>query len=292
MAKKASSIEEKVEDWCKRQLAGTKYYTKTESINHEIEVALRKAPSKTGGGGGNYPDIKCLLQATDCDIPVMIEVKGTKGDLIKLNDESHIPDNSTKKGEPNFTNITKYAVNGAVHYANAILRHSSYKEVIAIGVNGYMDATNIVIYEVSVWYLSRQNLFYPKELADYTDLSFLHPKYQHLLLERIANIDLTEAEIERLKSDLEDDIERKLKDLNQKMQDELQIVVNQRVQLVTGLIMAGLGVKNDDGSIRVHPLHEYELRGDTDTENNDGTVIMQKIKSYLRYKNLPLEKST
>ena len=36
-----------------------------------------------------------------------------------------------------------------------------------------------------------------------------------------------QQEIEQQKSKLEDDIERKLKDLNQKMEDELQIVVNQ-----------------------------------------------------------------
>lgn len=289
MAKKISSIEESVEQWAKEQLKEIRIYPKTDFINPQIEKALKTEPSKKGGKGANYPDIKCLLQTDDGDIPVMIEVKGTKGDLVKLDANSQIPDNLTKKGEPS-TNIAKYAVNGAVHYANAILRHTSYKEVIAIGINGYINAANETIYEISVWYLSRQNLFYPKEVASYTDLSFLQPKHQHLLLERIANIDLTEEEIERLKSNLEDDIERKLKDLNQKMQDELQIVVNQRVQLVTGLIMAGLGVKNDDGTIKVHPLQEDELRGNTDTENNDGSVIMWKIKSYLRYKNLPSEK--
>ena len=40
----SKSIEEKVEDWCKKQL--DKYYTKTESINEEIEKALQLAPSK------------------------------------------------------------------------------------------------------------------------------------------------------------------------------------------------------------------------------------------------------
>ena len=264
MAKKISSIEESVEQWAKEQLKEIRIYSKTDFINPQIVKALKTEPSKKGGKGANYPDIKCLLQTDDGDIPVMIEVKGTKGDLVKLDADSQIPDNLTKKGEPS-TNIAKYAVNGAVHYANAILRHTSYKEVIAIGINGYINAANETIYEISVWYLSRQNLFYPKEVANYTDLSFLQPKHQHLLLERIANIDLTEEEIERLKSNLEDDIERKLKDLNQKMQDELQIVVNQRVQLVTGLIMAGLGVKNDDGTIKVHPLQEDELRGNTDT---------------------------
>lgn len=54
---KKHSIEERVEDWCKQQFKGQKYYTKTESINSEIEEALRKAPSKKGGTGTNFPDI-------------------------------------------------------------------------------------------------------------------------------------------------------------------------------------------------------------------------------------------
>ena len=287
--KRKSSIEETIEQWSKEQLKDIKLYPKTDFINPQIEKALKTEPSKKGGKGGNYPDIKCLLTTANGDIPVMIEVKGEKDALIKLNEESKVPDNLTKKGEPNFTNIAKYAINGAVHYANAILRHTTYKEVLAIGVNGYKDATDDTIYEVDVWYLSRQNLFIPKEVARYSDLSFLQPRHQHTLLERIANIGLTDEEIEQQKSKLEDDIERKLKDLNQKMEDELQIVVNQRVQLVTGLIMAGLGVK-EDSAYKVMPLQEEDLRGDTDEENNDGAIIMRKIRSYLKHKKLPSEK--
>lgn len=37
--KNVRSIEEQVEDWCKAQLRSIKYYTKTESINSEIEEA-------------------------------------------------------------------------------------------------------------------------------------------------------------------------------------------------------------------------------------------------------------
>lgn len=287
--KRKSSIEETVELWAKEQLKDIKFYPKTDFINPQIEKALKTEPSKKGGNGANYPDIKCLLTTADGDIPVMIEVKGTKDALIKLNTESNIPDNITKKGEPNYTNITNYAVNGAVHYANAILRHTTYKEVLAIGVNGFEDATGEIIYEVGVWYLSRQNLFIPKEVTRYSDLSFLQPKHQQTLLRRIANIGLTDEEIEQQKSKLEDDIERKLKYLNQKMEDELQIVVNQRVQLVTGLIMAGLGVK-EDNTYKVMPLQEEDLRGDTDEENNDGAIIMRKIRSYLKHKKLPSEK--
>ena len=289
MAKKTSSIEESVEQWAKEQLKGIKLYPKTDFVNPQIEKDLKSSPSKSGKEGGNYPDIKCLLSTPNGEIPVMIEVKGTKDALIKRDNDSELPDNLTKKGEPNYTNIAKYAVNGAVHYANAILRNTTYKEVIAIGVNGYEETVSGTVYEVSVWYISRQNLFIPKEVALYSDLSFLLPKHQKNLLDKIANIGLSDEEIEQQKSKLEDDIERKLKDLNQKMQDELQIVVNQRVQLVTGLIMAGLGVKEGD-NYKVLPLQEEDLHGDTDEDNNDGAVIMRKIKSYLKNKNLPTEK--
>lgn len=289
MAKKTSSIEESVEQWAKEQLKGIKLYPKTNFINPQIEKALKSEPSKSGGKGANYPDIKCILSTPNGEIPVMIEVKGTKDALIKRDNDSELPDNLTKKGEPNYTNIAKYAVNGAVHYANAILRNTTYKEVIAIGVNGYEETVSGTVYEVSVWYISRQNLFIPKEVALYSDLSFLLPKHQKNLLDKIANIGLSDEEIEQQKSKLEDDIERKLKDLNQKMQDELQIVVNQRVQLVTGLIMAGLGVKEGD-NYKVLPLQEEDLHGETDEDNNDGAVIMRKIKSYLKNKNLPTEK--
>ena len=137
--KQTHSIEEIVEQWAKEQLKGIKLYAKNDFINAQIEKALKTAPSKKGGKGPNYPDIKCIIPAADGDIPVMIEVKGMKDALIKLNEETGLPDNVTKKGEPNFTNIAKYAVNGAVHYANAIVRHTTYKEVLAIGVNGFEE---------------------------------------------------------------------------------------------------------------------------------------------------------
>ena len=84
-----ASIEEQIEDIAKRQLTNVdiKYFTKTESINSEIDKALKKSPSKNGGEGCNYPDIKLFLQTKkNRKIPVMIEIKGTKGNLIKYNE--------------------------------------------------------------------------------------------------------------------------------------------------------------------------------------------------------------
>lgn len=282
---KNKSIEEQIEDWSKHQLRGIKYYTKTESINPEIESALHKAPSKKGGDGSNFPDIKCFIQTPNLRrIPVMIEVKGSKGDLIKLNDAGEVA-NKKADGTPNYSNISKYAVNGAVHYANAILDYSdTYKEVVAIGVNGY-DTPVERIYELGVYYLSKENLFVPKKVGEYADLSFLQANHIDDFIAKIDNLSLSEAEIEKKKLELEDDIERKLKDINQKMHDELKIVVGQRVQLITGLVMAGLGVPD-----KVSPLRIDELTGEMGGRSNDGQKIMDKISDYLTEKKLPVEK--
>ena len=282
--KSKHSIEEKIEDWCKKQFNGQKYYTKTEAINSEIDFALEKAPSKQGGSGKNYPDIKYLLTSDNSRrIPVMIEVKGKKGDLIKVNEKGEV-DNLKKNLDSNFQNIAKYAVNGAIHYANAILNYAeSYKEVLAVGVNGYEEAGD-TIHEVDVWYISKDNLFVPKHVGSYEDISFLLEKNAKEFVEKLDTLALTSEELEERKLALEDDIERKLKALNQSLHDEQNILVGKRVQLVAGLIMAGLGA---DG---VQPLRIEDLAGREDEENNDGQVVMSKIRMYLGHKKLPEEK--
>ena len=284
MAKKAKSIEEQIEDWCKKQFNGQKYYTKTECINPEIEMALEKAPSKQGGSGKNYPDIKFMLISDNGrKIPVMIEVKGKKGDLIKVNEKGEV-ENKKKNSEPNYQNIAKFAVNGAIHYANAILDHTeTYKEVVAIGANGYEEGGN-TIHEVDVWYVSKENLFVPKHVGTYEDISFLLENNTKDFVEKLDALALSPEELEERKLALEDEIERKLKALNQSLHDEQQIVVNNRVQLVAGLIMAGLGAEG------VQPLRVEDLAGKEDDENNDGQVVMSKIRMYLAHKNLPEEK--
>ena len=283
--KSVRSIEEQVEDLAKKQLVGVKYYTKTETINSEIEAALKAAPSKSGGAGSNYPDIKLLLETKKLRrIPVMIEVKGKKGDFIKLSADGEI-DNKKKDGTENFTNINKYAVNGAVHYANAIVEHTaSYKEVVAIGINGYYDESGALITEIGVYYVSLDNFCIPKQIGNYSDLSFLLKKNQPAFIDEIDKAGLTEDEIEAKAKEYENQIEAKLKKLNQTMQDTLKISVGSRVELVTGMIMAGLGTEG------VAPLEIAELKGETGAKTNDGRVIINKIDSFLENKCLPQEK--
>ena len=149
--KRMTSIEEKVEDFFKKRLDQLKIkrYTKTESINRQIKEALKNAESKTGGKGGNYPDIQILLDDhKGRTIPVMIEVKGRKNKLEKLEKDQTI---STK---PSYVN--NYAVNGAYHYGMAILQDKNcpYHEVIIVGISASNLEKDL---EVKGYYIAKEN---------------------------------------------------------------------------------------------------------------------------------------
>ena len=49
-------VEEKATGWLSKY--GIQYWLKSESMNSEIDNALKDALSKLGGSGGNIPDIK------------------------------------------------------------------------------------------------------------------------------------------------------------------------------------------------------------------------------------------
>ena len=82
-----ASIEEKVEEQYKGMLDAldVRHYGKTEKINSAISNALKNADSKSGGSGNNFPDIQLMLENSNARrIPVMIEAKGSKNKLEKL----------------------------------------------------------------------------------------------------------------------------------------------------------------------------------------------------------------
>ncbi|MCR2104626.1 N-6 DNA methylase, partial [Campylobacter upsaliensis] len=281
------SIEERIEDRTKQQLKefGISYYTKTESINSDIDSALAKYPSKSGGSGKNYPDIKLFLTTeTRRKIPVMIEVKGTKGRLEKLKNGEI--ENINNKGEPHYDNINKYALNGAVHYANAILDYThSYDEVIALGINGYEDASELKT-QYAFYYLNRKNLSVPKKIGDFSDLSCFSKEHLESFITKLDSLSLSEKERENAIENLESDIESKLNALNQFLHDELlNINPNTRVALLVGMIMAAQGVKG-----KIAPLKVEELKCEQGANSNDGQIFLNKIKDFLCEKNLPQEK--
>lgn len=277
----AKSIEEKIEDHAKSELKklNLKYYTKTEIINESIDEALNKAPSKKGGDGINRPDIKLFIQtATLKNLPVMIEVKGTKGDLAKFDDDGNIA-NQNSKNEPNYSNISKYALNGAIHYADAVTFYSDFADCIAIGINGYENSGKITI-EYAVYLVSNPKIY--KKLGDFSDLSFLASSD---LDDLIKNCELSQEEIEAKTAQIENEMEVRLKNLNETIHHTYGVAVQYRVEIVVGIIMANLGIAN-----HISPLVLNDLKGENTPNSNDGKIILNKISDYLEHKNLNLAK--
>ncbi|GAA8006504.1 hypothetical protein HpMS64_05660 [Helicobacter pylori] len=157
---KAPSIEPLIADKFNNELRSynLEYKLEQESLNKEIDEALKNYASKSGGLGGNRPDVKLLLdtQKPNRRVPILIEYKGLKDKLIKL-DKNKLVENF-KNHEPHYKNIREYALNGALHYANAILHHTSYTECIAIGITGYKDAKGDMRSQIAVYYVNKSNL--------------------------------------------------------------------------------------------------------------------------------------
>ena len=175
MRQKIQSAEPNVADVCNGWLRDYKldYKLEQESLNDEIDKALNEYASKGGGTGGNRTDAKLLLQDSRGKyFPVLIEYKGYKDKLVKLDSNGQVA-NKKKDNTPNFNNIKNYAVNGAVHYANAILHYTSYTEVIAIGVTGYKDSQHQLKLEIGVYFVSKNNFGIGQKIREYSDVSFL-----------------------------------------------------------------------------------------------------------------------
>ena len=294
------SVEEKVEDYYKHLIdgLGQKRYEKTEPINNEIQHALENAESKSGGKGRNFPDIQMFLDYNSRRIPVMIEAKGTKNRMEKL-DKNGVIEQITlyptttkthKKGDKNYNAIVNYATNGAMHYALAILHNSMYKEVIFIGVNGTTIKDNkLVDPEYKAYYLSEKNNEVPKEITDLKpDWELFRQRNLGKLYDILDKLTLTDSEIEALTKITEDKLESRVKAIHQAIYDnkslKTMIGTNQKLYLFSGLIMAGLHTKD------VPALTPEQLTGGNSSSYNDGTIVINHIDAFLHARNASQEK--
>lgn len=289
MAEKyTQSVEPNIADlangWLKKYKLN--YKLEQESLNTEIDNALSDYFTKNGGVGANRPDAKLLLQDASLGYwPILIEYKGYKGKLVKLDAFNQV-ENKTSKNGPNFKNINSYAVNGAVHYANAILHHTSYNNIIAIGITGYKDEFEMLQHQIGVYYVSKSNFGVGQEVNTYTDLSFLAPANFNAFIERVKSLTLSQEELEHIKEQREREISISLTKLNNDIyQNEKGLGENDRVYLVAASIIATLGIPG-----KVSPLEKSDLKSSTEKGNTDGDIIMRKIKAFLNEKQLPEEK--
>lgn len=283
---KVQSIEPNIADlvngWLKTY--GLDYKLEQESLNSEIDKALNEYESKNGGKGGNRPDVKLLLQDKELNYyPILIEYKGYKDKLVKLDINNKVENKKSKSNEPNYNNINSYAVNGAVHYANAILHYTSYTDVISIGVTGYKKDDGEIEHYIGVYYVSKSNFGIGQEVDKYTDLSFLKKENFDEFIIKVKSLSLSLKELEELKNKREKEIDTSLVKLNNDIyKEEKGLGENDRVYLVAASIIATLGIPGE-----VSPLEKSDLKSKTEIGETDGDIIIRKIKAFLSKKNLP-----
>lgn len=288
MANSKQSIEPNIADlangWLKKY--NLDYKLEQESLNTEIDKALKDYFSKNGGVGANRPDAKLLLENSYGEIfPVLIEYKGYADKLVKLGVDGNV-DNRTAKNEPNFKHINSYAVNGAVHYANALLHHTAYTDIIAIGMTGEKDERGQIRHQIGVYYVSKKNLGVGQKVGEFSDFSFLAKENANAFIEQVKNLSLSPEELDKLKEKREKEIDTSLVKLNNDIyQNEKGLGENDRVYLVAAAIIATLGVPE-----KVKPLEKEELKSSQEEGSRDGDIVLRKINAFFNEKKLPNDK--
>lgn len=286
--KKQHSIEPEIADLGNGWLKSYKLDYKLEQapLNEAIERALQDYFSKNGGAGANRPDAKLLLQGNRNlkFYPILIEYKGYKNKLVKLKDGR--VENKTEKNEPHYKNINTYAVNGAVHYANALLHYTNYEDVIAIGMTGFKNEKGEISHQIGVYYVSKKNLGIGQKVGEYSDFSFLSTPHFDDFIEQVERLNLSLDEINKMREQREQEIANSLQKINNDIyQHEHGLGENERVYLVAASIIATLGIPG-----KVAPLEKGDLKSSNEKGYWDGDIIFRKIESFLNEKSLPQSK--
>lgn len=262
------------------------YKLEQESLNPLIDKALDEYKSKQGGSGGNRPDCKLLLKDSELKYyPVLIEYKGYKDRLVKLDANGNVAI-KTADNKNDYKNINAYAVNGAVHYANALLHYTDYTDIIAIGVTGCKDDAGKLRHEIGVYYVSGKNYGYGQEVAKYSDLSFLKKENFDSFIEKLRSLNLTEEEKQKSIEKREAEISSSLVKLNNDIyKNESGLGESARIYLVAASIIANLGIKGE-----VRPLEKSDLKCSEEKGERDGDIMLRKINIFLTKKQVPEDK--
>lgn len=264
------------------------YKLEHESLNASIDKALDEYKSKQGGTGGNRPDCKLLAyDSYGTAYPVLIEYKGYKDKLVKLDENGNVAI-KTADNKNDYKSINSYAVNGAVHYANALLHYTDYEDIISIGVTGYKNESGKLQHEIGVYYVSGKNYGYGQEIAKYTDLSFLKKENFDSFVEKVKALNLTEEEKNKSIEKREQEISSNLVKLNNDIyKNESGLGESARIYLVAASIIANLGIKGENP---VKPLEKSDLKSSAEKGERDGDIMLRKINTFLTAKNVPEDK--
>lgn len=234
-----------------------------------LEKSLKQA-SKSGTGAGK-PDFAITYDEPEIDdLAVIIEDKyGLK--FLELTKKDGSLSTTVKA-------INDYAVNGALHYAQAILKseENAFKEVIAIGIAGELDNKDIIKEGKAYYYFSPDHD--PKPIDMKLDV-LLSRLADDEILDLYQDISLTDKEKSAILAQSYNSLKKTSKDLNRIFYD-YSFPVDERVVIVSGMLLAMEGGVTPDRLVGHRPGSAMA----------DGAQIYSGITTALSNRDMPQEK--
>ena len=179
--------------------------------------------------------------------------------------------------------VQRYAVNGAIYYAQKMIASKKYDEIVAIGVSGE-SATDV---KISIYYVF-SSIIEPKKIESYTTLDFVQSQKSFDEFYKVATV--TEEEKHKIIIKTREEILKHAKRINVLMND-FNIGVDQRVVYVSGMLLAMQDIFDASGSLIEEGISPEDLKGIQTIQNRDGVIIVRHIEEYLNQKGqIPSEK--
>ena len=266
-------LEDSVNDWVKAELRKKDLEFWVESIMSDFMKESLANASKTQNKTATWkPD----FNIEKYEIPVIIEDKLRSEKLIATNNDGSIKSDDKS--------ITAFAVNWAVWYATKMIGSGKYNEVIAIGVAGDNEE-NV---EVSVHYVYGSGFETVKAMPTFKNFSFLENKETFARFYEEAQ--LTTGEKHKILVNSKTNLGNHAKKLN-KMLHLHDISVAERVLYVSGMLLSMQNVFDDEGNLKIRGLTVEDLNGFASDGERDGQIILRKISSFLKERNIPEDKT-
>ena len=255
------------------------------ALSGEVLNSLKNNPSKKGGDGGGIPDATFIFSHENETWFGFIECKSGKNNMAKFDKDGFI-ENRKKDGNANYSNISRFALNGASHYAKNAYRDTDIKRYFVIGACGYEEYGEYKV-DVEVYLITPETGGEAVIFDSFSSsFAFLYPENIDETMLKARQAHLTEEQRAQLRETSEASVDNALTTLNQKMRDDFKIDAKWRINIIVAMILAGLGDKNKN----ISPLKPEELSGSSERDNTDADVIIRKIRNLLKQKALPEEK--
>lgn len=273
--------EVQVDEWVREKLKAMGLELGRDFLEKDASAYLKdalKGASKTKKQTGTgIPDFVIEKYKVDDEIiPVIFECKLGVGKL-----EKYAKDNEKALDFSNDA-ISKYALNGALHYARVALQNESqkqdhYKEIIAIGIAGD-NSQNVRV----------------KIACVFADSSLAYKEIKHINLDFLENAkSFTHFYKEECKLTEEDKhlilirgkwhLSYHSAQLNKLMHNH-NITAPQRVLYIAGMILSMQSVMSNEYRILTKGLSPADLQGSQENGLRDGELVFERIEEFLQVK--------